>query len=227
MSMNLSKVFGKRGWSLLCGFGLAAGLLVSGCSSTPQQKTFADVPGVTSPASTPASAAATNAADVINPDLLFAGEPILVTFSDLPYTQPPIQDQIKTDGTITLLQNATFVAAGKTRRQLEDEVHNYYVPNIYKQMTVSIQVQQATRFYYVDGEVKQPARQVYIGPTTVLKAIASAGGLTDFSNRRNIKLIHSDGRIQTINYNKAISHPEQDLQVYPDDKVFVARRLLW
>jgi polysaccharide biosynthesis/export protein len=217
MSINWSKALRQRGGSLLCGLGIL-GMLLSGCNSTKQPK-FVELQGVTT---VPAASSPAENTDVLQP-----GQPVLITITDLPMLVPPVNDQIKTDGTITLLQNKTFTAAGKTRRQLEQEVHDFYVPNFYKQMTVTIQAQQATRFYYVDGEVKQPARQVYMGPTTVLKAIASAQGLTDFANRRSIKLIHSDGRIQVVNYNKAISHPELDLPVYPDDKVIVPRRLLW
>ena len=62
---------------------------------------------------------------------------------------------------------------------------------------------------------------------TVLKAIASAGGVTDFANKRNVKLIHADGRKKSINIKKAIDQPALDLQVYPDDKVIVPRRLFW
>lgn len=226
MIKNLSAVLGRRYWGVFVGVALA-GLLVNGCASSPKGNAtdpmdprFAAVPGMSS-AATAAPAAPPDPIDVIQ-----AGQPLLITFTDLPVTQLPIQDQVKQDGSITLLLNHTFQAGGKTRRQLEQEVHDYYVPAYYKQMTVSIQAQQATRFYFVDGEVKQPGRQVYIGPMTVLKAIASAGGVTDFA-ARNVKLIHPTGQTKTINRKKAIDKPELDLPVYPDDKIIVPRRLIW
>jgi polysaccharide biosynthesis/export protein len=204
----------------MCGLGLA-GLLLSGCASTPPQTTFAEnVPGAP-------GAPAVAPANPDNIDIVQAGQPLTITFTDLPQPQMPIQDQVKQDGSITLLLNKTFMAAGKTRRQLEQEVHDYYVPGIFRQMTVSMQGQPQSRFYFVDGEVKQPGRQVYIGPMTVLKAVASAGGCTDFSNKGKVKLIHPDGRTKVINIKQALDKPELDLPVYPDDKIYVPRRLFW
>ena len=228
MITNLSKAMGRHGWGVVWGLGLAA-LLLSGCSSTPDSR-FAAVPGVASDGSAPASAMADSTPSAPNPyntDIIEPGESLVINITDLPTSQLPIQDQVKQDGTITLLLNHTFHAAGKTRRQLEQEVHDYYVPAFYRQMTVSIQGQPQTRFYFVDGEVKLPGRQVYIGPMTVLKSIASAGGLTDYAARTKVKLIHPDGRVQTVNCRKAIDHPALDLPVYPDDKIYVPRRLFW
>jgi protein involved in polysaccharide export with SLBB domain len=64
----------------------------------------------------------------------------------------------------------------------------------------------------------------------VSKAIAAAGGFTDFANKRSVKLIRRDGRSQKVNYNKALAHPEQpelDPTVFPDDKIHVPRRIFW
>ncbi len=221
--MNLSKALGRSYWGMLGGVCLA-GLLLSGCGSA-RDKRFAELPGV---AGNPPAAPAAASAAGINIDMILPGQPLLITITDLPMMQQPIQDQVKQDGTITLLLNKTFAAAGKTRRQLEQEVHDYYVPAIYKQMTVSIQAQQQTRFYFVDGEVNnRGSRQVYMGPMTVLKAVASAGGFSDFANRSKVKLIHPNGQTQVINCRKAVDQPALDLPVYPDDKVIVPRRLFW
>ena len=221
MMNKLSRALGRRYWGVLFGVGLA-GVLVSGCGSTPPAKQFADVPGMTGiPDAAPPTLPSPDNTDILHP-----GQPVVITITDVPMNVLPIIDQIKQDGSITLLLNHTFNAAGKTRRQLEQEVHDYYVPGYYKQMTVSVQAQQQTRFYFVDGEVKAPGRQVYIGDMTVLKAIASAGGITDFA-AKDVKLIHPDGRTKTVNRKKAIDKPELDLPVYPDDKVIVPRRLLW
>ena len=80
-------------------------------------------------------------------------------------------------------------------------------------------------WYYVDGEVKQASRQNYISRLTVLKAIASAGGFTDFANKKKVKLTRVDGRTQTVNCNKALENPSLDPEIYPGDTVHVPRRL--
>ncbi len=91
---------------------------------------------------------------------------------------PPFEEKIKEDGTITLLLNQTFTAAGTTPGDLAKEIRKRYVPDYFKNMTVTVKQQESTRWYYVDGEVKSPNRQIYNSRITVLKAIASAGGFT-------------------------------------------------
>jgi len=66
----------------------------------------------------------------------------------------PVHD----DGTITLQQNKTFQAAGKSRGLLEREVRDAYVPSEWLHLTVTIKPQE--RFYFVGGEVKAPAKQL-------------------------------------------------------------------
>jgi polysaccharide export outer membrane protein len=92
-------------------------------------------------------------------------------------------------------------------------------------MTVTVKHQESTRWYYVDGEVKSPARQIYNSRITVLKAIASAGGFTDFANKKKVKLTRVDGRTQIVNCPKALDNPRLDPEVYPGDKIQVPRRL--
>ncbi|MGH7968426.1 MAG: polysaccharide biosynthesis/export family protein, partial [Limisphaerales bacterium] len=89
----------------------------------------------------------------------------------------------------------------------------------------SVRQQKETQFYSVDGEVRLPARQIYISRTTVLRAIASAGGFTDFAKKTKVKLIRLDGRIFIVNCKKALVQPQLDLEVFPGDKITVPRRL--
>ena len=113
----------------------------------------------------------------------------------------------------------------KTRGALEKEIRECYVPKYYKYMTVTIKPKEQTLFYYVDGEVKGPARQTYIERTTVLKAIASAQGFTDFAKKKAVRLSRVDGRKFTINCVKAREDSSLDLEVYPGDRVFVPRKI--
>ncbi len=150
-----------------------------------------------------------------------------VTFSDLPYAQPAIEDRVRDDGTIMLIQNLSFVAAEKDRASLEKEIHDAYVPKYFKTMTVSVAQQVNTQFYYVLGEVKTPNRQVYISRLRVLGAIASANGFTDFSRRSAVELTRADGRKETINCIKAQHDPVLDREIYPGDTVYVPRKKPW
>lgn len=158
-------------------------------------------------------------------ELLRVGDSLTVIFTDTPVTIPNYDEKIKEDGTIILHLDKTFKAAGLSVGELEKQIRACYVPNYYKQMTVTVKQQADTRWYYINGEVRQPARQIYSGRITVLKAIASAGGFTDFANKKKVKLTRVDGRSVTVNCVKALQNPSLDPEVYPGDIVHVPRKL--
>jgi len=159
------------------------------------------------------------------PEVFRVGDSLTISFMDTPMTIPPFEGRIKEDGTITLTLNQSFKADGKTRGDLEKEVRTRYVPDYFKQMTVTVKQQENTRWFYINGEVRAPARQIYTSRITVLKAIASAGGFTDFANKKKVKLTRLDGRTQTVNCVKALDNPGLDPEVYPGDTIHVPRRL--
>jgi protein involved in polysaccharide export with SLBB domain len=78
----------------------------------------------------------------------------------------------------------------------------------------------------VRGEVRGPGRQFYLGYTTVLKAIASAGDFTDYAQRKKVSVTHLNGKKQIINCIKAINDPRLDLPIYPGDIIYVPRKVL-
>jgi polysaccharide export outer membrane protein len=142
----------------------------------------------------------------------------------MPTPLTPMDVTVREDGKVTLLQNHDFVASGKTRGALAQEIHTFYVPNYYPSMTVSVDFQVNSRFYYVGGEVKTPGRQVYLGPISLLGAIRSAGDFSDFARKRAVELTRADGRKSTINCSKAQQDPTLDPEIYPGDKILVPRR---
>jgi protein involved in polysaccharide export with SLBB domain len=176
------------------------------------------------PAPVASTPTATNASGFV-PEAFRPGDSLTVTFTDTPITIQPFDQKIKSDGTITLILNKMFHAAGKTTGQLEQEIRAAYVPSYYKYMTVTVTRDISTQWYYVEGEVRQPNREIYNSRLTVTMAIASAGGFTDFANKKKVKLIRVDGRTQTVNCVKALNDPSLDPEVYPGDKVHVPRRL--
>jgi polysaccharide biosynthesis/export protein VpsN len=229
-----------RCWGIVCGLILGT-FYVAGCKTQPSEQRFAEVPSALTTTSAPATAPATvsvpaliatpaaspaltNSSDLI-PELFRVGDSITITFTDTPNPMPPFEEKIKEDGTITLLQNQLFKAAGMTPGELAKEIRRRYVPDYYKHMTVTVKQQESTRWYYVDGEVKAVNRYIYNNRITVLKAIASAGGFTDFANKKKVKLTRVDGRTQTVNCVKALDNPGLDPEVYPGDKIHVPRSI--
>jgi polysaccharide export outer membrane protein len=161
-------------------------------------------------------------------DQLHVGETVIVTLFGAPPEEdsqsasPDHEVAIKEDGTISLPLIGDVQAAGKTPGQLQNDIHDLYVPKYYVRLTVTVKSQD--RVFYVGGEVKTPGRQLYVGLTTVTKAIQSAGDFTDFANKRKVWLIRANGEKIKVNCKEALEDPSKDPPVYPGDQIQVPRR---
>ncbi|HLX96054.1 MAG TPA: polysaccharide biosynthesis/export family protein [Verrucomicrobiae bacterium] len=219
--MKLFWILSRLRWQAL-GVVLA-GFIFSGCSSSSNDILFSDNPqapsaltGTGNPStdttSTDLTAARFHVGDTVTVDFSGTADPILE------HTEP-----IKEDGTITLPYIGPVRALGKTAGELQNDIHDLYVPKYYVRLTITVSSPQ--RVFYVGGEVKQPGRQLYVGETTVTKAIQSAGDFTDFANQKKVKLIRHSGEVITVNCIKALQDPTLDPPVYPGDQVQVPRRI--
>jgi protein involved in polysaccharide export with SLBB domain len=209
-----------------CGLVLA-GAMLSGCASTSTNPVFSDSPHAAASPNSPDPSSEANAAQ------FHVGETVIVTFSGSgpgstgagdQSIMPAHSEPIKEDGTITLDYIGSVKAAGKTAGELQNEIHDLYVPKYYVRLTVTVSSQQ--RVFYVGGEVNKPGAIEYLGATSVTKAIQSAGDFTNFANRGKVWLIRASGERIKVNCNKALENPSLDLPVYPGDQIQVVRRLL-
>lgn len=192
---------------------LLAGILLTGCADPYQFNPLTD-------------AGAAGGMSGTNFDItaytIQTGDELTVSFADMQGINP-ITDTVKEDGTITLLYNQPFPAAGKKVGDLQKDIVKFYVPTYFKYLTPTIKLQ--SRFFTVSGEVHTPNRYVYTGQRlTVTQAIAAAGGFSDFSNKKNVKLIRANHKQSTVNCVKAITDPSLDLEVLPGDQIFVKKR---
>ncbi len=160
-------------------------------------------------------------ADVDQFSRLRVGDLILINFSDIQMPPPKQEVNIPDSGVITLPFNVHVKADGKTTTELEKEIRDAYVPSLFVNLTVTVRTEQ--RVYYVDGEVRRSQSWPYIGETTVLRAIANAGGFTEFANRKKIELRRQNGQRFFVNYYKALKDPKLDLPVYPNDHIIVGK----
>ncbi|HEV2435013.1 MAG TPA: polysaccharide biosynthesis/export family protein [Verrucomicrobiae bacterium] len=206
---------------------LLAGFILSGCSSSSEQILFSDSPQPPSALTGTDTGTGTAPADTNSGDLTAArfhiGDNVTVDYSG---TATPIPENVQTiteNGNITLPYIGAVRALGKTAGELQNDIHDLYVPKYYVRLTVTVSSPQ--RVFYVGGEVKQPGRQLYIGETTVTKAIQAAGDFTDFANQKRVKLIRHNGEIITVNCVKALKDPSLDAPVYPGDQIQVPRRI--
>jgi len=200
-----------------CGL-ILTGLVLAGCSSPSDEQLFSDMPR--SPAMTGGPGVADFAADAAR---FHVGDTITVTLSGLPTPVEPHQEAIKEDGTITMPEIGKVQVAGKSAGEVQNEIHDLYVPNYYKHVTVTVNT--GDRVYYVSGEVKGPGRQLYVGQTTVNQAITSASDFTDFANHKNVTVIRANGDRIKVNVDRVRNGKAEDPPVYPGDQIIVRRRV--
>ena len=199
--------------------------LVTGCGSIGSDLQSSAQPQGVGGASGVSALGGTNASAFVAQMPLRVGDSVTVSFPDMQDVQKQeFREKIRDDGTLILPLNVQVQAAGKTVSTLQDAIHDAYVPKYYNRLTVSVKSEE--RFYYVGGEVRTPNRFLYIGEITVLRAIDSAGGFTDFANKKAIELRRANGEFHTIDYKKAKKNPKLDLQVFPNDQIIVRDRLI-
>ncbi len=132
--------------------------------------------------------------------------------------------QIRPDGKITLPLVGDVTAAGRTSLELRDSLTTAlkeYVQN--PVVTVIVQEAVAAQISII-GEVGSPGVQVLNGATTVLQALAKAGGPREFADRRNMRILRLNGtRTETIpfDYRKALKGEIEPVYLQPGDTIVV------
>jgi len=116
--------------------------------------------------------------------------------------------QIRPDGKITLPLLGDLDATGRTPIELRDAITTQLKEYMTNPVVTVIVVEATAAVAYVMGEVNHPgAVTLQGGQLTVLQALAIAGGLKDFANAKNIRILRrSYSGVQTIafNYKSAI-----------------------
>jgi polysaccharide export outer membrane protein len=202
-------------FKILCGSLLLAAslmLVISGCQLL-EPKTNTQPP-------TTISGIETNYTDVME-----VGEIVRITLTgpiDLP-GKGPMEQRIKDDGTINMEYIGSVQAAGRKVSELQQDIQQRYVPKYYKHLNVVVQYE--NRVYFVGGQVRMPNKYVYVSGISLLKAIDSAGGFTDFAQKKTVSVTRSNGRIETVNCEKALKNPKLDIPIYPKDKIHVPMRV--
>ncbi len=155
---------------------------------------------------------------------LRVGDLISVSFSDVPAPGlAEVRARIPDDGMLQLHNNVRVRAAGVSIPELERTIRAAYVPSLYRNLTAIVRADD--RYFYVGGEVKTPNRYKLESEMTVLRAIDSANGFTEFANHNKIELRRQDGSAVTLSEKKIRKGEQIDLPVMPNDHITVKRRL--
>ena len=132
--------------------------------------------------------------------------------------------QIRPDGKITLPLLGDLVATGLTPIELRDNITRALKEYMNNPVVTVIVVEATAATAYVVGEVVKPGIVTLQGPITVLQAIALAGGLKDFANSKNIRVLRrGPAGLQTIafNYKDAVKGIGAPIFLRPGDTVVV------
>ncbi len=134
---------------------------------------------------------------------------------------------VRSDGKISLPLVGELQAAGKTPVQLEDEITTR-LRNFITEPAVTVMVTQINSLKFnVMGEVIKPGSYSLTTTTTVVDAIATAGGFRDFAKKKSIYVLRpnpdgTEARL-SFNYNNFVKGktPKQNIHLQPGDTVVV------
>jgi polysaccharide export outer membrane protein len=137
-------------------------------------------------------------------------------------SQQNIDSSIDDNGEVTLPLIGRIKADGLTTTELSERIEANYVPRYYIRCSVNVLV--TVRYFYVGGEVRNPGRFPWTDDTTLLKAINTAGGFTDYANRGRVELTRGKAK-KVFNAEELRRNPEMDVPIQPGDSIFIARSI--
>ena len=155
--------------------------------------------------------------------------------------------QVLPDGRFTFPFAGTLAASGRTISQIQSSITEALAPSFASNPTVFVSVtpapdmpafptipaEEATITIYLMGEVAAPGPKEVTPGTTLLQALSTSGGLTNFAATKRIQLRSTDAAgaptVQSLNY-KAISRGARishDPQLREGDVILVPERRLF
>jgi polysaccharide biosynthesis/export protein len=134
---------------------------------------------------------------------------------------------VRSDGKISLPLAGEIQAAGTTPLKLEQEITSR-LKNYIAEPEVTVIVQQInSQKFNVLGMVNKPGSYLLANASTVLDAIAAAGGFRDFAKQKSIYILRQnpDGTQTRLpfNYKEVVKgqNPAQNIKLQPRDTIVV------
>lgn len=130
---------------------------------------------------------------------------------------------VRFDGMVTVPLLGDLQAAGQTPAKLAEEVSKGLEKYVQApRVTVAVLQANSARFYIV-GQVGKSGEFALSGRTTVLQALALAGGLKDFAKTESIVIIRADQSIVPVNYKRIADGRDatQNIVLAPGDTIVV------
>lgn len=142
--------------------------------------------------------------------------------------------QVDASGRITFPLIGTIEVAGKTPGEIGDEMADRFRGRFIRNPQITVNLKEiVSQTVTIGGEVKKPGVYPIVGKMTLMTAIASAEGWTDISNKGNVVVFRTVGKVDyAAVYNvKAIERGTySDPEIFANDIVMVGEsqsRKLW
>ncbi|HAY23038.1 MAG TPA: sugar transporter [Desulfobacterales bacterium] len=144
------------------------------------------------------------------------------------WKEPDLTKQliVRPDGKMSYPLIGEIPAAGKTVKELQDDISKRLEKFVTDASVTVILLKTQHYKFYVTGKVNKPGEFLVGRPTTVLQAIAMAGGLTPFASPSSIVVLRKEGgqdQVYPFNY-KEVSRGQllgQNITLLPGDVVVV------
>ena len=120
------------------------------------------------------------------PVTLSPGDVVRLTFTGAPEWNQ--SQTIRADGKLSLPQIGEVRAAGKLVPQFQSQLKALYEPELTNN-DVLVTLENGVMSVYVSGAVNKPGKLSFNRPTTVLQAVAEAGGMTMFGSFKKVRVV--------------------------------------
>jgi polysaccharide biosynthesis/export protein len=174
--------------------------------------------------SSPADAGSSNKA---HDDNFVIGNDDLLAISVWKETELTKSVPVRSDGRISLPLVGEIQATGRTPAQLEKEITEK-LKNFITTPEVTVVVEKVnSRKYNVLGEVTKPGSYPLTTETTIMDAIASAGGFRDFAKKSGVYVLRkgADGQEAHLKFNYKDfvkgKNTAQNVRLEPNDTIIV------
>lgn len=129
---------------------------------------------------------------------------------------------VRPDGKISLPLIGEIQAGGETPEKLAEEITEGFSKYVHNpEVMVSVAAVNSKK-YFISGEVLRPGSYPLVVPTTVLEAIAIAGGFREYAKRRDVLILRGPRRYE-FDYRQVLRgrNLEQNLTLENGDHIIV------
>jgi len=160
--------------------------------------------------------------------VLKRGDKVIIDLLGTPDIQQPIQGEIDELG-INLPHIGRVNIDGMTTFEAEQRIEKKYIEGgYYTKINVLVKAQDDE--YFVGGEVNKRGLFVLSGDRTLIQAITTAGGWSDFAKKTNVMISRGKGKEKQILYfncERIEKGKDKDPLIKPGDIITVDKRWIW